>query len=155
MDPNEFQQVKVLANPIKALSCVGQFSIQDQVNECRVFKEFLNLAVGVWTVSIESITVLNTAKSPINAVFDVRTNLISSFREVQNTAVSENGWLASFSIKCQPGEYQHISAPKHTFFTITTKPVDTFRVYFKLHDFMAPQRYKLKVEIRLLFQRLI
>lgn len=155
MDPNDYQQVKIISNPIKALSCTSEFSMQMQVNECRVFKDLLNLSQGVWTVAIDSITVLNIAKSPINAIFDVHTNLISSYKEVQNVAVTTNGWLASFELKCQPGDYQHLATPKHTFFTVTSRPMDTFRIYFKLHEFMAPQKYKLRVEIRMLFQRLL
>lgn len=155
MDPNSYQQVKVLSNPIKALSCVADFNLNSQVNECRVFKELLNLTEGVWTVAIDSITVLNVARSPVNAIFDVRTNLINSYNEINHSAITTNGWLASFDIKCQPGEYHHISTTKNTFFTVTTRPMDTFRIYFKLHDFMAPRKYKLRVEIRMLFQRIV
>jgi len=155
MDPNDYQQVKVLSNPIKALSCMGDFNLRSQINECRVFRDLLNLTEGVWTVAIDSITVLNIAKAPINAVFDVRTNLINSYNEINSNAVTTNGWLASFDIKCQPSEYQHIATPKHTFFTVTNRPMDTFRIYFKLHDFMAQQKYKLRVEVRMLFQRLV
>lgn len=155
MDPNDYQQVKILSNPIKALSCVANFTLEEQVNECRVFKDLLNLTEGVWTVAIDSITVLNLSPNPISATFDVRTSLVSSHREVQNVAVSTNGWLASFDIKCNTGSYKHISTPKHTFFTVTSRPVDSFRVYFKLHEFMAPQNYSFKVEIRMLFQRLL
>jgi len=155
MDPNDYQQVKLLSNPIKALSCTADFNRQQEVNECRVFKDLLNLCEGIWTVAIDSITVLNTNNSAIKATFDVRTNLVSSYKEVQNVAVTTNGWLASFDIDCQPGEYQHLSTPKHTFFTVTSRPVDTFRIHFKLHEFMAPRNYNLKVEFRILFQRLI
>lgn len=155
MDPNDYQQVKVLSNPIKALSCVADFNQRSQVNECRVFKDLLNLTEGVWTVTIDSITVLNVDRSPVHCLFDVRTNLINSYNEINYNAVTTNGWLASFDVKCQPAEYQHISTVKHTFFTVTNRPMDTFRIYLKPHDFMAPQRYKLKVEVRMLFQRLL
>lgn len=159
-DPNNYQQVKLLSNPIKALSCVEYFTREKQISECRVFKELLNLSEGVWTVAVDSITVVNCGGEKIDATFDIRTNLISSYVEVQGNAVATNGWLASFDVKLSQGKFKHLPASKNTFFTVTSRPADTFRLEFKLHQFlsemfMVPITYNLRVETRLLFQRLL
>lgn len=155
-DPNNYQQVKCLSNPIKTVTCSGIFNSVDTQTSCRVFSELLNLSSGIWTVCLDSVVVRNesSTKTQLKALFEVKTNLCTSFSEINHVPISTHGWLGTVDVQCNFNEYQFCPQKKNIFFTINN-PSNNFNLYFTLHSYSEPQKYTVKVEFRLLFQRML
>lgn len=154
-DPNEYQQIKLLTNPIKSVTCTHVFGQNEVTSECRIFKDLLDLTQGVWSVALDSLVILNKSTEKVNAIFDLKTNLITSYKEINRIALSTSGWLGTVQVSCSAKSFQYIMNSNKTFFTVSSRPTDHFLLYFLCHEFTPVAKYELQIEIRLLFQRII
>ncbi len=162
-DPNSYSQVKLIQNPLKSVSCKHQFSNEETVHECKLFPELLDLGCGVWQLAVQNVLVVNKTKrfpndEAFNVVFDVKTNLTSSYKQIQGQAVAIDETLCSFKVKVAK-EYDFVlfDPPSKIYFTVTNRPSDTFRIYLFVNELLKTpgQVYKFDVIIRLLFQRML
>lgn len=162
-DPNNYSQVKLIQNPIKSVSCKHEFTNEETVHDCKLFPELLDLGCGVWQVAIQSVLVVNkTPRFPndaeFNVVFDVKTNLSSSYKQIQGQAVAIDETLCSFQVKVAK-EYDFVlfDPSSKIFFTVNNRPSDTFRIYLYVNELLKRPGlvYKFDVIIRLLFQRML
>ena len=161
-DPNRYSQVKLIQNPIKSVSCKHEFTNQETVHDCKLFPELLDLGCGIWQVAIQSVLVVN--KTPrftndeFNVVFDLKTNLSSSYKQINGQAVAIDETLCSFQVKvAKPYDFVLYDPSNKLFFTVNNRPSDTFRIYLYVNELLASQGqvYKFNVIIRLLFQRML
>jgi hypothetical protein len=161
-DPNRYSQVKLIQNPIKSVSCKHEFTNQETVHDCKLFPELLDLGCGIWQVAIQSVLVVN--KTPrftndeFNVVFDLKTNLSSSYKQINGQAVAIDETLCSFQVKvAKPYDFVLYDPSNKLFFTVNNRPSDTFRIYLYVNELLASQGqvYKFSVIIRLLFQRML
>lgn len=165
-DPNSYSQVKLLSNPLKSLSCKHQFTNQDTIRECKVFPELMDLGCGVWQVAVQSVLIVNRTPrfpndEPLKTVFDIKTNLTSSYKQVQGSAVAIDETLCSFPVALKKkDDFVMFDPPNKLFFTLNNRPTDTFKIYFFVNELLRTPGlpglvYTLDVEIRLLFQRML
>jgi len=162
-DPNNYSQVKLLSNPLKSVTCKHKFNAKDTVRECKVFPELLDLGCGVWQVAVQSVLVVNRTprfpnNEPFKTIFDIKTNLTSSYKQIEGSAVAVDETLCSFPIRVQSlNDFVMYDPPTKIFFTLNNRPTDTFRIYFFVNELLKRQGlvYEFEVEIRLLFQRML
>jgi len=161
-DPNRYSQVKLIQNPIKSVSCKHEFTNEETVHDCKLFPELLDLGCGIWQVAIQSVLVVN--KTPrftndeFNVVFDLKTNLSSSYKQINGQAVAIDETLCSFQVKvAKPYDFVLYDPSNKLFFTVNNRPSDTFRIYLYVNELLKSQGqvYKFNVIIRLLFQRML
>jgi hypothetical protein len=162
-DPNRYSQVKLLNNPLKSVTCKQKFTNQDTVSDCKVFPELLDLGCGVWQVAVQSVLIVNRTprfpnNEPFKTVFDIKTNLTSSYKQVEGAAVAIDETLCSFPVVLQAlNEFVMFDPPTKIFFTLDSRPTDTFRIYFFVNELLKTPGlvYQFDVQIRLLFQRML
>jgi len=158
-DPNLYSQVKVISNPLKSVTCKHQFTNSETLSECKLFPELLDLGCGVWQVAVQSVLVVNdTPQGAVKTVFDLKTNLTSSYKQIDGNAVAVNETLCSFAVNLKTKfDFVLYDPPTKLFFTLNNRPSDNFRIYFFVNELLKTQGmvYQLKVEIRLLFQRML
>jgi hypothetical protein len=157
-DPNQYSQVKILNNPVKSVTCRHKFTNSETVATCKIFKELLDLGQGVWQMCVQSVLIKNnTPNTKLNTVFDLKTNLSSSYKQVQGSAVAINETLTSLEFRCNFGDFKLISPAPKIFFTLNNRPNDSFKIFFSENELLsrAGSVYKVEVEIRFLFQRMI
>ena len=156
-NPNDYSQVKILNNPIKTITCRHKFDNSETVLQCKIFKELLDLGQGVWQVSVQSVLISNIAKTKLATVFDLKTNLSSSYKQVQGQAVSVNETLTSIQCRCNASDFVLFNPTQVIFFTLNNRPNDHFKVIFAENELMKAKKaiYQVEVEIRFLFQRMI
>lgn len=158
-NPNIFSQVKVLTNPLKSVTCKHTFTNKQTIGECKLFPELLDLACGVWQVAVQSVLVRNNVEgTTLDTVFDLKTNLTSSYKQVSGQAIAVNETLCSLGVNHAYGGYTLYDPPAKLFFTLNNRPSDTFRVFFFENECIigeACKAYKVEVEIRFLFQRML
>lgn len=161
-DPNRYSQVKLIQNPLKSVSCKHEFTNEETVHDCKLFPELLDLGCGIWQVAIQSVLVVN--KTPrftndeFNVVFDLKTNLSSSYKQIDGQAVAIDETLCSFQVKvAKPYDFVLYDPSNKLFFTVNNRPSDTFRIYLYVNELLKSQGqvYKFNVIIRLLFQRML
>jgi hypothetical protein len=161
-DPNSYSQVKLIQNPVKSVSCKHKFTNEETVHDCKLFPELLDLGCGVWQVAIQSVLVVNKtprfSTNEFNVVFDVKTNLSSSYKQIEGQAVAIDETLCSFQVKVAK-EYDFVlyDPSSKLFFTVNNRPSDTFRIYLYVNELCKSegQVYEFDVIIRLLFQRML
>lgn len=154
-NPNSFTQVKVISNPIKSLVCHHTFTQHHTSAECRIFREVLDLSRGVWQVAVSHIVVKSIDRD-VRTIFDVKTNLAHTVREIDGRAVSINECLATFECNCPQNTTYFFSPPSKVFFTVQNNPNDSFRLSLVLNELMDKNTiFTIKAEFRLLFQRMI
>lgn len=161
-DPNRYSQVKLIQNPLKSISCKHEFTNEETVHDCKLFPELLDLGCGVWQVAIQSVLVVNQtprfSNDEFNVVFDVKTNLSSSYKQIDGQAVAIDETLCSFQVKvAKQYDFVLYDPPNKLFFTVNNRPSDTFRIYLYVNELLKSQGqvYKFNVIIRLLFQRML
>ena len=156
-NPNDYSQVKILNNPIKTITCRHKFDNSETVLQCKIFKELLDLGQGVWQVSVQSVLISNIAKTKLATVFDLKTNLSSSYKQVQGQAVSVNETLTSIECRCRALDFVLFTPRQTIFFTLNNRPNDHFKVFFAENELFKAKKtiYEVEVEIRFLFQRMI
>ena len=158
-NPNKFTQVKLLSNPLKSITCRHTFTNQETIAECKLFPELLDLGCGVWQLAVQSVIIKNlTQGKKLNSIFDLKTNLSSSYKQVENSAVAVNETLCSVPVKLDINGFNFYDPSTKIFFTLNNRPNDRFRVYFFENEmFQRPTSppWTLEVEIRLLFQRML
>ena len=93
----------------------------------------------------------------VRTVFDLKTNLTSSYKQVQGSAVAINETLTSIEFRGDDNDFQLINPAPKIFFTLNNRPNDSFKVFFAENDLVAREDfvYEVEVEIRFLFQRMI
>lgn len=156
MDPNRYQQVKVITNPVKSVVLNATFSETETSAECRIYKELLDLSEGVWNVCFDCLIISNKSKTQkVQAIFDIKTDLCTNYKQIQQTAVTTIGWLANVEVRCEPLAFERHCATKSNYFMVTSRPTDHFNVYFVRNELTNFTKYRLKVEMRLLFQRVL
>lgn len=161
-DPNRYSQVKLIQNPLKSISCKHEFTNEETVHDCKLFPELLDLGCGVWQVAIQSVLVVNQtprfSNDEFNVVFDVKTNLSSSYKQIDGQAVAIDETLCSFQVKvAKQYDFVLYDPSNKLFFTVNNRPSDTFRIYLYVNELLKSQGqvYKFNVIIRLLFQRIL
>ena len=160
-DANQYYQVKIISNPVKSVTCRHRFSKTETVATCKIFKELLDLSQGVWQVCVQSVLIQNKHSTGpgyyVRTVFDLKTNLTSSYKQVQGSAVAINETLTSIEFRGDDNDFQLINPAPKIFFTLNNRPNDSFKVFFAENDLVAREDfvYKVEVEIRFLFQRMI
>ena len=156
-NPNDFSQVKILNNPIKTITCRHKFDNSETLLHCKIFKELLDLGQGVWQVAVQSVLINNKTKTNLATVFDLKTNLSSSYKQVQGQAVSVNETLTSIECRCRALDFVLFTPRQTIFFTLNNRPNDHFKVFFAENELFKAKKtiYEVEVEIRFLFQRMI
>jgi hypothetical protein len=156
-NPNSYSQVKILNNPIKSITCRHKFDNSETVANCKIFKELLDLGQGVWQVAVQSVLIINKSKTKLSTVFDLKTNLTSSYKQVQGQAVSVNETLTSIECRCNAGDFLVFNPKQKFFFTLNNRPNDHFKIFYAENELLLPKKtiYNVEVEIRFLFQRML
>lgn len=162
-DPNSYSQVKLLSNPLKSVTCNHEFTNQETVRDCKIFPELLDLGCGIWQVAVQSVLIVNRTPRfpndrPLKTVFDIKTNLTSSYKQVEGAAVAIDETLCSFPVNLKSlNEFVMFDPPTKIFYTLNNRPSDTFRIYFFVNELLKTpgQVYKFDVQIRLLFQQML
>ena len=156
-NPNNFSQVKILNNPIKSITCRHKFNNLDTVASCKIFKELLDLDQGVWQVAVQSVIIRNLVRSKLTTVFDLKTNLTSSYKQVQGQAVSVNETLTSIECRCKEMDFVFFRPSQTFFFTLNNRPNDHFKIFFAENELFSVLKtvFNVEVEIRFLFQRML
>jgi len=161
-DPNKYSQVKVLSNPLKTITCKHQFTHEDTRKDCKIFPELLDLSCGVWQVAVQSVLIVNKTKrftnTPLNTIFDIKTNLTSSYKQVEGSAVAVDETLCTFPVLLKKQfDFVFFDPPIKIFFTVNNRPTDTFRIYFFVNELLKTPStiYEFDVQLRLLFQRML
>jgi len=157
-DPNLYTQVKVLTNPIKSIICRHKFSTTETLHKCKVFPELMDLGCGVWQVAVQSVLAVNATQAKVKSVFDLKTNLTSSYKQVSGQPIAVDETLCSFGLNLPKNfDFNFYEPATKIFFTLNNRPSDTFKIYFYENELTktAGSAYQLNVEIRLLFQRIV
>ena len=155
-DPNKDSQAKVHS---RIITCKHRFTDRETESDCKIFPELLDLSCGVWQVAVQSVLIVNhTPNFPLNTVFDIKTNLTSSYKQVEGLAVAVDETLCIFPVKTDfRVDYIFFEPPTKTFFTVNNRPTDTFRIDFFVNELLKSPNmvYEFDVQIRLLFQRML
>lgn len=156
-NPNSFSQIKIISNPVKSVVCTHTFTNDDNVAYCKLFKELLDLSKGVWQVAVSHIILVNDSRnSDLKTVFDLKTNLSYTYQQIKGRAVSTNECIASVEARCLVGDFVLFSPKTKIFFTVNNSPTDYFKLSLTENELLTQNRsYKVKAEVRLLFQRMI
>ena len=156
-DPNNYQTVKIVTNPVKPVVCQAVFTEDNTTAECKLYKDLMDLTTGVWLVAVDSVIIVNKSRlnNPIKGIFEIKTNLGTCFKQVQNTPVVTEAWLATIEVQNAMDEVQFVKIEEKNYFTVTTKPSSSFMIHFSPHVFSPVKNYRLAVEVRLLFQRTV
>lgn len=158
---NAFSQVKILSNPVKSVVCHEKFSNREDSSKPRIFREQLDLTCGVWQVAVSHVLLINpNPYGKINTVFDLKTNLCSSYKLINSQPVLVNECLTSFDCQCEPGSYVMHSPNPKVFFTVQNTPGDHFELILAENELIRENQrehvpFQVIVEVRLLFQRMI
>lgn len=153
--PNDFSNVKLIANPVKSFVIQETFSENNTVVHCRLDSSFIDITKGVWLVAVSHVLLINNSHELLNTVFDVTTNLCYTCQIMNHQPITTNECIASFQTRCQNGDFEFYSPTTLTFFTVQGHSNELFSLSLtknKLWPEISP--YKIKAEIRLLFQRM-
>jgi len=177
---NEFTNIKILENPIRT----HRVKIKLKNNTAKVNTELLpsqiDFTEGLWQVKLNNVVadnygVVDKLQSPAySAVFDVRSNLITTY-ERKNTSdisltpelfslgnfskfVAKNLTLFSFNVEFSQKTLKHIlikNLEPH-WFTVEAKAFDSFDIIVctRLRMPKMPATFVLNFELELLFRRI-
>lgn len=152
---NDFSNVKLIGNPVKSFVIQETFSEKDTVARCRLDSSFIDITQGVWLVAVSHVLLINDWTESLNTVFDVTTNLCYTCQIENHQPVTTNESIASFETRFQPGDFEFYSPKTLTFFTVQGHSNELFSLGLtKSKLFPQTSKYKVKAEIRLLFQRM-
>lgn len=153
--PNDFSNVKLIANPVKSFVIQETFSETETTVRCRLDSSFIDINKGVWQVAVSNVLLFNDSQQVINTVFNLTTNLTYTCQINDHQPVTTNECIASFQIRCQSGDFELYSPNTLTFFTVQEHSNEYFALSLTKSK-LWPQNssYQVKAEIRLLFQRM-
>ena len=155
MTPNDYQQIKVVSNPLKSVCCRHQFSSTTTTADCKINKALIDLSQGVWTVTVDKVILRNVASNRLKTIFDITTNLASTYKVAPNGAVyATNQCLTSFDTNLEKEEFQLVTPFPQNFFTVRSYQQEQFNIHLFPNELSAVESYKVEAEIRLLFQRM-
>ena len=154
---NQFQQVKLITNPVKTLICQHEFSQTEVAVDCRIHREVMDLSTGVWQFAVQSIVVKNTGQAMAACVFDIKTNLTNTYKMINGKSVAVHECIESIDVRCEPREYEYHSPSVKTFFTVYNRPGESFRTFFMPNEVAKDvnEIYQLSCEIKYIFQRML
>ena len=157
MSPNDFQQTKVVSNPLRSVTCRYQFTSTQTSAECKINKALIDLSQGVWTVTVDKVILQNVGPYPLKTIFDITTNLASTYKVAPNGSVySTNQCLTSFQANLtQKNESQLFTPFPQNFFTVRSFQHEEFCLLLFPNELSANDNFKVEAEIRLLFQRMM
>lgn len=163
MDPNAFQQVKLISNPVKSVTVRDTFTQDKYYTDVHFSPNQMNFSQGVWLIGVQSVVVRNNSEErEVKTLFDIKTSLSNTFKLLQGTSVSVTETLLTVEARLYKAErdfydFDFVNRNPVTFYTVDSRPSDSFRVFFIENEcvFMPNQKYNLDVEIRLAFQRML
>lgn len=155
---NDFVNVKSVDNPFKCVNFKGTFK-QDQIKCLCYFydRHQINLNEGLWTISVNDILVQNNKDKSIQAVFDIKTDLIPSYESdlLQGASYFTSKFQSIYSIDLNLKTKGYIyKRPSQLFLSLTARPTSFFSVYFEPRGFFTNLDYDFNVEVNFLFHRI-
>lgn len=157
-NPNDFQKVKFISNPVK--SCVVQhtFNENDQTVRCQLDSRFINIREGVWEVALANVILVNNEDRLHHTVFDLKTNLSYNCQIIDHRPVTVNECIGQIeTVFTAKSDFVFYEPFGRVFFTVNNSSSDTFMISLAPSKILAEGHpaYSVKAEIRLFFRRMI
>lgn len=158
-NPNAYGQVKVLSNPVKSVRCRHTFTKSSTEASCRLFRELMDLNRGVWMVALGQVVVKNTSAFNVTSIFDLKTNLCSSYEHINGNPICVDECISSFRVSLFSKTALLYQPNFPVYFTVQSACASEYKIMLTENltakDSAIEQAYELDVEVRLLFQRMV